>query len=255
MAALNHPPGTFCWFECGSTDASKSKPFYEHLFGWQADDMPMPEGGGSYTILKSAGESVAGLYQLSGPQYEGVPSHWMTYVSVENIDETTRRAAELGAKILAEPMEVPEVGRISALRDPTGAVISLAHFDKHPGTSKNGPFGWSELATRDTAQAGQFYTKLLGWGLKEDPEHRYTEFQVSGRSVGGMMAMSPQQADVPPHWLPYVMVGDADSIARKVRELGGKVYVEPTDIPDVGRFCVFADPAGAVLAVIQMRGR
>jgi predicted enzyme related to lactoylglutathione lyase len=81
MAKPNHPAGTFCWFECGSKDAAKAKPFYTQLFGWNAADMPMPGGGGTYTILQGGGEDLAGLYQMSGPQFEGVPSHWLTYVA------------------------------------------------------------------------------------------------------------------------------------------------------------------------------
>lgn len=252
MAKSTHAPGTFCWFECGSTDAAKSKSFYTQLFGWTAVDVPMPGEAGNYTLLKDGDEDIAGLYHLAGPHFQDLPSHWMTYVAVENVDETAKRAVALGGTVAAEPMDVPNVGRIAFLQDPTGAGISIAHFDQHPGTSQKGPFGWSELATRDTQRAQVFYTELFGWKAKADAKNPYTEFQVGGRSIGGMMAMSPQQGDAPPHWLPYVLVDDCDAIVRKASQLNARIVVAPMDVEHVGRFSVFADPAGAVLAVIKL---
>jgi predicted enzyme related to lactoylglutathione lyase len=251
MARPKHAPGTFCWFECGSRDASKARSFYTSLFGWQANDVSMPGGMGTYTLLQAGGEDIAGLYALAGPQFEGVPSNWATYVAVEDVDDTAARAVALGGRKLADPMDVPDVGRIAFLQDPTGAAIGIARLDPHPGTSDKGPFGWSELATRDTARAKAFYTELFDWNAKADPKNPYTEFQVGGRSIGGMMAIT-HQGDVPPHWLPYVMVDDCDRTTRKAGELGGRTVVPPTDIENVGRFAVFADPAGAVLAVIKL---
>ena len=252
MAA--HAPGTFCWFECGSTDAAKDKSFYTELFGWNSAEASMPGDMGTYTLLKKGQEDVAGLYQLSGPQFEGVPSHWMTYVAVEDVDETAKRATSLHGKILREPLDIPGVGRIAILQDPTGAWIAIARFDQHPGTSSLGPLGWSELATTDTAKAEAFYTKLFDWKAKPDPKNQYTEFQVGGRSIGGMMALEPHGTDTPPHWLPYVMVEDCDRMARKAADLGARVLVPATDMAGVGRFAVFADPTGATLAIIKLTG-
>jgi predicted enzyme related to lactoylglutathione lyase len=252
MPSPTHPTGTFSWFECGSTNAAKSKSFYTEIFGWAAVDMPMPGDAGTYTLLKAGDQDIAGLYELSGPMFQGVPSHWMTYVAVDDVDATAKQAVALGGKVVAEPMDIPGVGRMAVLTDPTGAHISISHFDQHPGTSPKGPFGWSELATRDTTRAQSFYTELFPWTAKPDAQNAYTEFQTGGRSIAGMMAMTPHHGDAPPHWMPYVMVDDCDAIARKVAELGGTTYVPPTDIPNVGRFTVFADPAGAALAAIKL---
>ena len=88
--------------------------------------------------------------------------------------------------------------------------------------------------------------------MGRDPKNPYTEFQVGGKSIAGMMAMTAQHGNAPPHWLPYVMVDDCDRTLRKATSLGAKTYVGPMDIENVGRFAVFADPAGAVLAVIKL---
>jgi predicted enzyme related to lactoylglutathione lyase len=259
MSKPSHSPGSFCWFECGSTDAAAAKAFYTELFGWNAVDVPMPgDTGVHYTLLKVGDEDMAGLYPLAGPQFEGVPSNWTTYVMVESADETTERAVSLGATTVAPPMDVPGVGRIAFLQDPTGAHIGLFQPGDHSGSAQpgsvHGAMGWSELATRDTEKAKAFYTELFGWGAKVDDKGPmpYTEFQVGGKSIGGMMAMTEQHGEAPPHWLPYVLVDDCDSSAAKVTELGGHILVPPTDIPDVGRFSVFNDPTGACLAIIKL---
>ncbi len=246
--------GTFCWFECGTTDADAAKKFYTELFGWNSMDVPMPgDGGGTYTLLKAGDDDLAGLYSLTGPQFEGVPSHWATYVAVDSADESHTRALSLGAKSVLAPMDVPGVARIAMVTDPTGANIAMFQAGEHCGGPEQGPFGWSELATRDTKAAGVFYSELFGWKLKtDDGPMKYTEFQVGGRSIGGMMAMTEQHGDAPAHWMPYVMVPDCNATAAKAGELGAKTFVPPNDIPNVGRFAVFADPTGAALAIIQL---
>ncbi len=252
-------PGTFCWFECGSTDAAKAKEFYTELFGWTANDVPMPgDMGGHYTLLKIGNDDIGGLYQMSGPMFAGVPSNWTTYVCVQDVDDTAARAKALRGKIVAEPMDVPGVGRIAVLQDPTGATIALFKPGEHPGVPQGPPstgrFCWSELATRDTKAAKVFYTELFNWRFKEskEPPMEYTEFTVGDTPIGGMMPMTPQHGDAPPHWLPYVAVADCDATSAKVTKLGGRTVVPPTSIPKVGKFSVFMDPAGAVLAIIKL---
>ncbi|MFQ5426555.1 MAG: VOC family protein [Gaiellales bacterium] len=259
MSKPSHPTGGFCWFECGSTDAAAAKKFYTQLFGWKAEDVPMPgDMEGSYTLFKVGDEDMGGLYQLSGPQFEGVPSSWTTYVKADSTDQIAERATALGARAVTPPMDVPGVGRIAFVQDPTGAHIGVFQSGEHPGSAQLGPvegaIGWSELATRDTERARAFYTELFDWGAKVDDAGPipYTEFQVAGKSIGGMMEMTPQHGDAPPHWLPYVLVSDCNASAAKATELGGKILVPPTDIPNVGRFAVFSDPTGACLAIIRL---
>jgi predicted enzyme related to lactoylglutathione lyase len=236
MSKPDHPAGAFCWFEC----------------------VPMPgDMQGHYTLLKVGDEDTAGLYQLAGPQFEGVPSNWTTYVKVDSADQTVERATALGATG-TPPMDVPGVGRIAFVQDPTGAHIGLFQPGEHPGSAQpgsvEGAMGWSELATRDTEKAKAFYTELFNWGAKVDDAGpmSYTEFQVGGKSIGGMMEMTQQHGDAPPHWLPYVLVDDCNASAGKVTELGGNILVPPTDVPNVGRFAVFTDPTGACLAIIKL---
>jgi predicted enzyme related to lactoylglutathione lyase len=111
------------------------------------------------------------------------------------------------------------------------------------------------LHTTDTAKSRAFYTELFGWNAKEDPAGHYTEFQVEGRSIAGMMDIPPERREhMPSNWLLYAMVDDCDVSMKKAAELGAQVIVPAQDIPDVGRFAVIADPTGAAIAMIKLTG-
>ena len=114
----------------------------------------------------------------------------------------------------------------------------------------NGPgqFSWNELITSDVESAKSFYSKLLGWEPVPMPGGMpYTLFKKNGSEVGGMMAMP----GVPPHWLSYVTVENADATAARAAELGGTICKAPFDIPEVGRIAIVVDPQGAAIGLFQ----
>jgi predicted enzyme related to lactoylglutathione lyase len=253
---MKHPAGNFCWFELGTTDQNAAKEFYGQLFGWQSVDTPLPpEMGGVYTIFTLDGKEVGACYTL-GPQQAGVPPHWMPYVAVESADDIAAKAAELGGEVLMPAFDVMSHGRMTAFKDPTGAVLSVWQSKEHFGADvvyATGSACWCELATRDTAKAKAFYTALFGWATKESDFMAYTEWSNGGQPIGGMLPQEgPQWEGVPPHWLTYFTVDDADATAAKAESLGGKAIMPPTDIPNTGRFSVLADPQGGVFAVIKL---
>ena len=118
---------------------------------------------------------------------------------------------------------------------------------------KHGALSWNEWMTTDVAAARPFYGALLGWETEDYPVEgmNYVMVKVGGEAVGGMMALPPECAGMPPAWGVYVTVDDVDATARQVETLGGKLLRPPEDIPDVGRFCVLQDPQGATLCAMQ----
>ena len=250
--------GSFCWRECGTRDAAAARAFYGALLGWTAVERPMAGGAGTYTILRRGDEDVAGLYEMSGPRFEGVPPHWATYVWHDDVDAAVVKARALGAEVLGGPFDIPDVGRMAVLRDPQGAVIQLLRGPDSEGAhvvdSSPGSFCWSELITTDPEGAEGFYADLVGWrSVPQElvPGTVYTSFLQGERPVGGMMKMEGAEWDgVPPHWMNYVSVADVDATVAKAADLGGLVIVPPTDIPGVGRFSTLQDPTGAVFSII-----
>ncbi len=117
--------GTFCWTELMTRDVAAAKKFYGELIGWKTVDEKM--GDMNYTMLFPPGaqQPVGGMMAMEGPQFEGVPPHWMPYIMVESVDETTQRCTTLGGAVMLPPTDIPNIGRFSVIRDPTGAMISL----------------------------------------------------------------------------------------------------------------------------------
>jgi len=118
---------------------------------------------------------------------------------------------------------------------------------------KHGAFGWMELMTSDVNAAKAFYTELFGWEINRADfggEMPYDVIKVNGDDVAGLMVTPPLAKGTPPCWGCYITVDDVDQTADKVKSLGGVLIVPPTDIPEVGRFCVLQDPQGAVISAI-----
>lgn len=115
-------------------------------------------------------------------------------------------------------------------------------------------FIWCELMTTDQPAAEAFYRAVVGWEMSDagQPGMRYTILSAGSRGVGGVMALPAEActAGARPGWMGYIGVADIDAAAQRVVASGGRLYREPSDIPDVGRFAIVADPGGAVFALI-----
>jgi predicted enzyme related to lactoylglutathione lyase len=116
---------------------------------------------------------------------------------------------------------------------------------------RTGRIVWHELQTPGVESARRFYSDLLGWetDVWKPEEGDYPMIHVGGTAHGGFQRTHPD-VGIPPHWVPYVRVDDADSIASKARELGGSVRVEPIAVRDVGRLTVVIDAEGAEIAAL-----
>ena len=120
--------------------------------------------------------------------------------------------------------------------------------------SEQNPFIWQELVTNDQQASGEFFSKLLGWEIKQVDEGEfgtYTLFQKNGKDIAGMMNPTMDTPGKSSYWHAYIAVDDVDACARHATELGGSVIVKPHEVPDVGRICVVADPTGAVTHLMQ----
>lgn len=257
MEVTKHTPGTFCWVELGSTDQSAAKNFYSSLFGWGIEDRPMgPES--VYTMFKLKGKDVAALYQLMPEQTaQGVPPHWMSYVTVESADAAAQAVKAAGGSVMMEPYDVFDVGRMTVAQDPTGATFSIWQPRNHMGVgiiSESNAMCWQELQTRDTAAAKDFYAKVFGWN--HETKGDYTEFFLgeakTGRHFGGMMEIKSEWGPMPSNWGVYFAVDDCDAMVAKAQASGAKICMTPTDIPGAGRFATIQDPQGAVFSVIKL---
>src|SRR5262245_36864617 len=159
MPKANHTPGSFCWFELGTTDQDAAKKFYPAIFGWDTNDTPIGENE-VYTIFKIKGLDASAAYTLRPDQRaQGVPSHWMPYVQVKSADDAASKAQSLGGTVHAPPFDVADHGRMSVLQDPTGGMFCVWQPMKHLGTGvtrADGTAVWADLSTPDQSRAGKF---------------------------------------------------------------------------------------------------
>ena len=121
--------------------------------------------------------------------------------------------------------------------------------------SDQGNFIWYELMTPDPEGAKAFYDAVVGWNIGEGvPE--YNGYRMIGRSdgkvAGGVLPLNDemQQHGARPTWLGYINVADVDQKVAAIEAAGGKALMPATDIPNVGRIAMVADPQGAPFYVM-----
>lgn len=253
----SHAPGTPCWVELGSPDLDASIEFYGALFGWEVPESENAEQTGGYRLAMKGGRPAAGMMPL---MQEGQPPAWTSYVSVADAGVAADKVREAGGSIVAEPMEVLDLGTMAIFADPAGAVSGVWQ----PGTfhgagvvNEPGALSWNELNTRDLTGAKSFYGAVFGWTFEnvefEGGGGSYTTVNLGGNPVGGILNMTERGVpeEVPPHWQVYFAVEDTDATIDQAKQRGAGVMVEPVDIP-AGRFSILVDPHGASFAVIAL---
>ena len=158
--------GQFSWVDYMSKDMAKATAFYQSLFGWDATPADT-QSEYPYTLFSYKGQQTAGLGEMDAEmKAKGFPPVWNSYISVNNIDEVTKQAEQLGGKILFPPTPAADAGKMAFIQDPTGATFALWQKINHHGADLvNSPnsFCWNELISTDLDKALDFFYFLLGW--------------------------------------------------------------------------------------------
>jgi predicted enzyme related to lactoylglutathione lyase len=251
-----HASGSFSWIELATTDQTAAKVFYSGLFGWQPADFPITGSDQVYTIFQIEGRDAAAGYTIHGPMAaQGVPPHWGLYVATASADASAKRVTAAGGKVLADPFDVSDFGRMAVFQDPTGANFAVWQAGKNIGTGIAGVPGtlcWADLSTPDQAAAAAFYAAVFGWEATPGQDTSgYLHIKNGEAFIGGIPAAHQRNANVPPHWIAYFQVSNCDTSVAKAKELGAAVFMEPFTMDGVGRMAVVADPQGAVFSVFQ----
>jgi hypothetical protein len=246
--------GKFVWHDLMTTDLEKAVAFYTELLPWTINEWESPATG-KYKMIHAAGEDHGGFVPLR-PE-DNLPSHWICYVTVDDVDAAAAKAIQLGGRTPEPGRDIPEVGRFAVIVDPQGAAISLYkptawRGEGYEGPRRPGTFVWHELLALDPEAEGRFFSEIFGWtqtSMDMGEVGTYYLFKRAGGSkdAGGML-LKPDGSG-PSSWLPYVGVEDVDATAARIEPLGGKVWVQPRDIPNIGRFAVASDPTGAHFAL------
>jgi predicted enzyme related to lactoylglutathione lyase len=246
------PIGAPCWVDLMTSDVDRSRAFYTELFGWTAQE-PAPEFGGYFNFAKD-GVLVAGC--MSSQPGEGVQDVWSVYLASDDARKTVETATANGGHVIANPVDVGDLGTMAVVTDPGGAAIGMWQPGLHKGFGIFGEPGtpaWFELHTRDYDAAVAFYREVFRWDAYtagDTPEFRYTTLGQGDDQLAGIMdasAFMPEGA--PAGWSIYFRVENADAALAKIVELGGSVVAPAEDTP-YGRLATAADPTGSVFRLL-----
>jgi predicted enzyme related to lactoylglutathione lyase len=263
-------PGVPCWIDTSQPDPEAAADFYGALFGWELEDVMPPDAPGQYFMARIRGKDVGAVGSIP----EGAPqmATWNTYVWVDSADETASKVRDAGGSVMMEPFDVMDAGRMAVFTDPEGAVFFAWEARANKGSqvvNEHGSNNFNNLNTRDLERAKAFYGAVFGWETLEldrgaqmwtlpgygdhleelSPGLRKGMEEMGAPKgfedvVAGVNEIRDDQPDTPAHWGLTFAVDDADAIAEKATELGGKVIAPPFDAPWV-RMTVIADPQGA----------
>jgi predicted enzyme related to lactoylglutathione lyase len=255
----SHPHGTFSWVEVATPRQEEAKAFLSELFGWEFDDMPVDEST-VYSMGKIGDRYVGAVSPQQQDEIDmGVPPHWNSYITVDDVDAVAARVPELGGELVAPPFDVMEAGRMAVIRDPSGGYVFLWEPRDHIGAglvNAPGAFSWNELNTRDPQAASDFFGELLGWRYDESESAagtRYWTIVNGDRQNGGILEMSDQfPQGIPANWVVYMAVDDVAAAADKAAGLGSQVVMPRTEIRDTGEaIAVLHDPRVGVFALYE----
>ncbi len=258
---MKRPPyahGQFSWVDLNAHDAAAAIDFYGRLLGWTTVEQDTG-GGPPYSLFLRDGAVVAGVGEMSAAmKAQGLPPLWNSYINVSSVPDVVAQAEKLGATVVVPPMRVLDSGWLAYVQDPTGASVGFWQAGTHKGAERvnvPGSFCWNELNTRDAGAACTFFHELLGWEYEDNDASpsAYFIIQNEGRANGGILQMTEEWGDIPPHWMVYFAVENIEASATAVRNLGGTLHHGPFDTP-AGPIAVVADPQGATFHLIELRG-
>lgn len=256
MEFTSHRPGSFCWADLATSDTEGATEFYTQLFGWEAIKNPLPNGS-TYTMLNLDGKSAAALYPLANEHFEmGVPPHWMSYVTTDDINALLEKITSVGGKVIMPPMNADEFGIGAMIQDPEGAMLGLWQPKAHIGTQVmhvHGSYSWFEYASHGSEETIPFYEKAFGYTAKTNDmgEMKYTTFYIEDQAISGLYTMPEDMKEIPPHWLLYFTVANLDASLELATSLGATVLMPKMAVPEIGFFSVIQDPQGAVFGLVE----
>jgi len=268
--------GTFCWHDIWTPSKEQSLKFWHDAFGWTSEPVPIGDGT-TYTMVKDAhGQYMGGMMESKDcPRV-------LSYILVANVDDSLKHAVGKGAKAHGHAVNVGVHGRMATLEDPFGAVFCLWQNPEkkaeeapketaHESPTKKGKgkkkeeekkkvphtalWVWHETLSDNGEDSAAWYCEVFGWETKASamgPDMTYHLMKVKGAAMDHAGAMTKPMKDMPTSWTAYIGTDNVDAQLAKAKEHGAKVITEAKDIPDnKGRFAIFAEPTGPVVALFQ----
>ncbi len=246
-------PGAFCWVGLATSDPIRAKAFYETVFGWANDDLSAGEVG-RHAVLRDEGEDPATSdRQTREARAAQAAPHWTPYIVVEDAEASALRVRELDGTVIRGRHDLVGEGRIVAVRDPTGCIVSLWQRRSDNGSGLVGDLGavcWHELVTADIDRAKFFYGRLLGWDYEADANGSAT-ITNAGSPIGTMHERGDREGAPVGGWIPYFGVERVQDGRQRAEAHGGRTLSAPALGP-IGHTVLLADPQGAAFGLLEV---
>ena len=247
--------GKIIWHDLLTTDIEGSRAFYEGLFGWEFEEVPLALGFGrssSYLLIRHQGKLVGGMVDLTRLDARGNASQWVAIMSVADVDAAANQVVASGGEVLTPPTDLDERGRLAVVKDNAGALFGLLQTragDPPDVSAAYGSFMWDEVWVPDAAAAARFYQAVAPFEPVSVETSAGTRYQ--GLAVDGRPRMGILENPIPglaPTWASYIRVADM-SLLDRVEALGGVVWLPAEPRPLGGEVALIAGPSGAGIAI------
>lgn len=237
--------GNFTWIDLSTFDVAEAKTFYKKVFQWD-----FAEEGNGYVNCSRSDSPGAGLYEM--PEFFQkirMPSFWMTYISVTDIDSVVAKAKDLGGKVELE--ETNALGKVALIRDPAGAGFTCYEGDTKSSRSSMtapGQWYWSELFVSDLSSVNEFYSGLFGWIFEAD-EKKSGRFAIlnNGKKIGSVQVADNSVKGEKEFWGVFFGVRSIDQFKSDLQDSGGRIIYEHQNTN--GRHYLANDSQGAAFFV------
>jgi len=253
-------PGKIIWHDLLTNDPAASQRFYGELFGWEFEAIGIASGlngNATYTLIRHDGQLIGGMIDTKALNNRTDISQWVVLMSVDDIDEATRRVAAEGGSVLTPPRDLQRRGRVAVVTDAEGALVALLETRDGDPADREPEFGgflWDELWTTDVERATDFYKGVAGfdsadWDTDTDAEAPANYRLLKAGDVPRAGIVTKPLEDLDPVWVSYLRVESPAAITARVAELGGRVIVEARPRILGGEVAFVAGPSGAGIAL------
>lgn len=247
-------PGKIVWHDLFTHDLESSSRFYQELFGWSFVDSL--SGNAKVKHIFSGDNHIGNVIEIKPLTTNTSESQWLNYMSVEDIDEATKRVEDNNGIIQIPVRELPQRGSVAVCLDSQKAVFAIIRPNKGESLAEQKELNsWlgSELWTNDLTGAQTFYGNLVGYNMQTITMRNGESYQVfmgDGKARAGIVKIPFD--DVQPNWVPYIAVKDAMAVTEKAVQLGGHLLTEvDRDLPE-NAAVIIADSSGAVFGIQQV---
>lgn len=236
--------GHVVWHDLVTPDIAQSQQFYSAVFGWQYKTV-----NDDYALVMINGDLIAGMAQLDN---KNNASHWLTLLSVDDIDNATAKASAAGAKILIDKATIEGRGDVAVLSDPQGAVFSIidtVNGDPTPNQGKQNSWMWQEVWSDNPSKSQAFYQQLGNYQTADKTVYNtaYSYLKTNDQAAIGFVK-KPSEG-IGNTWVNYIKVKDVQATLQKVTAAGGEILMVPNKAIRNRTVAIIRDPSGAGLVI------